>query len=314
MFPKIAMNNTGKFIIVWEGGKAEGPIMGISAQMYSPQGKPSGNELEVAYNQADLKWNPVIAMDKQGNFCIAWEDWAFRAKDWNVLVQRLDSGGTDIGPSFVAHAATKDHQTASAIAMADSGPFVVAWFHWNGKNDIYARRFDNKGLQLGKVFRANKSIQGDQSFPVIAMDKKGNFVIAWQGPGENDKNGYVYARRFSRTGKALGAEFPVGARAEGSWGVDIAMNKKGKFVITWVSKLEGTGSDVLEDLKYEIYAQRFSKKGKPQGPPFLVNTNTIGDQSDPAVAMDKKGNFVITWYSANLDGSDAEIFARLFKN
>ena len=70
----------------------------------------------------------------------------------------------------------------------------------------------------------------------------------------------------------------------------VAMDKKGNFVITWQSD----GQDGSES---GIFAQRFDKEGLAIGPEFQVNTYTESDQTFPAVAMDKKGNFVITWQS-----------------
>ena len=46
---------------------------------------------------------------------------------------------------------------------------------------------------------------------------------------------------------------------------------------------------------------------------FQVNTFTTGNQSHPAVAMDRKGNFVITWVSSGQDGSGHGVFAKLFR-
>ena len=49
------------------------------------------------------------------------------------------------------------------------------------------------------------------------------------------------------------------------------------------------------------------------GKEFKVNTYTDDRQREPAIAMDKRGNFVITWMSRDQDGSGYGIFARRFK-
>jgi len=85
----------------------------------------------------------------------------------------------------------------------------------------------------------------------------------------------------------------------------IAMDEKGNFVITWAS-YEQDGS------AWGVFAQMYNKKGKAIGTEFLVNTYTKWYQWHPAIAMDSKGNFVITWSSEGQDGSSYGVFAQRF--
>ncbi|MBL8452003.1 MAG: cadherin repeat domain-containing protein, partial [Zoogloea sp.] len=75
----------------------------------------------------------------------------------------------------------------------------------------------------------------------------------------------------------------------------VAMAANGNFVVVW----ESMGQD---GSNYGIYAQRYNASGVAQGSEFRVNTQTIDDQREPAVAMDANGNFVVTyqtWASGN---------------
>ncbi len=63
---------------------------------------------------------------------------------------------------------------------------------------------------------------------------------------------------------------------------------------------------------YGIYAQRYNAAGLPQGIEFRVNTVTADSQSEPAVAMDADGDFVVTWQSANQDGSGIGVYAQRY--
>ena len=84
------------------------------------------------------------------------------------------------------------------------------------------------------------------------------------------------------------------------------MDERGYFAITWIG-YEQDGSTE------GIFAQRFNKDGKPLGSEFQVNTYTKpSQQSLPAVAVDVKGNFVITWHSYGQDGSEEGVFAQRF--
>ena len=61
----------------------------------------------------------------------------------------------------------------------------------------------------GGEFRVNTFTTGNQSYPRVAMDADGDFVVAWESDGQ-DGSGYgVFARRFNAAGVAQGAEFRV---------------------------------------------------------------------------------------------------------
>ena len=118
--------------------------------------------------------------------------------------------------------------------------------------------------------------------------------------------GYLH-RGSTKKGIALGPEFQVNTYTNADQiGPAIAMDKIGNFVITWQSY----GQDGSLD---GIFAQRFNKKGKALGSEFQVNTYTANFQDFSAIAIDEKGNFVITWESYGQDGSDDGIFAKMFK-
>ena len=61
-----------------------------------------------------------------------------------------------------------------------------------------------------------------------------------------------------------------------------------------------------------IVAKRFNANCTPKGDEFVVNTYTPGAQSNPDVAMDADGDFVITWDSPGQTGSAEEIYYQKF--
>ena len=69
----------------------------------------------------------------------------------------------------------------------------------------------------------------------------------------------------------------------------VAMDADGDFVVAWEHR--------QTDLTYDIYAQRFNAAGAPQGVEFRANSFISSNQTDPSVAIDASGNFVITWMS-----------------
>jgi hypothetical protein len=72
---------------------------------------------------------------------------------------------------------------------------------------IYAQRFDNAPYgtaafflanphRKGSEYQVNSFTTGYQAHPAIAMDSRGQFVVAWDTPGDDDPSEGVIARRF----------------------------------------------------------------------------------------------------------------------
>ncbi len=85
----------------------------------------------------------------------------------------------------------------------------------------------------------------------------------------------------------------------------VAVDADGDAVVTWYSYgQDGDGRGV--------YARLYDAAGAPKGDEFLVNTHTTGYQTNPAVAIDTDGDFVIVWQSQGQDGSGYGVYAQRF--
>jgi hypothetical protein len=120
-----------------------------------------------------------------------------------------------------------------------------------------------------------------------ASDDSGNAVVAWAQHDTTYPNPQkVYARRYDSSGASVQL-IPVVAlpssRIAGY--VDVAMNSSGAFVVAW------TQSFVDSD-GYSVHAAVYDSSGSVVRSPFQVNTSEIGDQWNPAVAIDDAGNFL----------------------
>src|SRR5207237_7376908 len=105
----------------------------------------------------------------------------------------------------------------------------------------------------------------------------------------------------------LGHEFRVNTfTTSGQFNPAVAMDAAGDFVVAWVSN--GQDGDF-----HGVYAQRYSSAGTPQGDEFRVNSFTTSSQSEPAVAMDAAGDFVIVWSGYGQDGDFSGIFGQRYR-
>lgn len=171
-----------------------------------------GPEFQVNTSTYWSQYNPDIASDNSGNFVITWTGVDIEtvgSESNGVFAQRFSSTGTRLGGEFRVNSTVSGTQAKPAIAMDQSGDFVIAW-KGNGSGDgygIFAQRYNASGVAQGGEFRVNNTTAGDQNYPDIAMDEDGNFVICWVSHDGYNEN--LYAKRFAANGSVLNNEFKV---------------------------------------------------------------------------------------------------------
>lgn len=102
----------------------------------------------------------------------------------------------------------------------------------------------------------------------------------------------------------VGGEFTVNSTTAGQQGFPaVASSATGATVAVWTTFNGGVAS-------YDIAARRFNENGSPVGLDVTVNTQTSNVQSDPDVAMDAAGDYVVVWQ--NYDGSAIDVRAQRF--
>jgi len=141
----------------------------------------------------------------------------------------------------------------------------------------------------------NTDILGGSFYrPAIALNDSGSFVICWH----DERNSYqcdIYARRYDTGGNPIGGDFMVNNDIGdyGQFNPDMAINNNGRCVITWEDGRAGPG---------DIYAQIYDASGNPTGGNFKVNDDEGSfKHSQPAIAMDNCGQFVIAWIDYRAD-------------
>ncbi|MFC2088997.1 T9SS type A sorting domain-containing protein, partial [Calditrichota bacterium] len=307
MYPAIAVDFTGNFVITWQDER--NGYDDIYAQRYTSSGTALGQNFMIN-DDISIRHNnhPAIAVDGGGNFVITWQN------DDDIYAQRYTFNGLILGSNFKVNDDTGWYQNYPAVAVDLTGNFVITWEdnRYGSGADIYAQRYASNGSALGSNFRINDDVGNVwvwQSRPAIAGDGSGNFVITWW----DERNGCagastdvdIYAQRYNSSGGILGSNFKVNSDAGSAEQLDpaIAVDGSGNFVITWEDHRSSN---------YDIYAQRYSNNGSALGSNFILHVSTCDTgHSNPAIAMDGGGNFVIT-YAISDDYSNDDIYARRY--
>ncbi|MBD2680376.1 MULTISPECIES: putative Ig domain-containing protein [Nostoc] len=306
----VAMDNTGDFVIVWTSEGQDGSGTGIYAQRYNSAGVAQGNEFRVNTYMTNSQSNPTVAMDADGDFVISWASYGQDGSYEGIYAQRYNSAGVVQGSEFRVNTTTANSENNPTVAMDADGDFVISWASVDQNssiNAIYAQRYNSAGVKQGdefKVTTTNKS----QNNPTVAMDADGDFVISWQSSGQDGSGSGIYFQRYNSAGVAQSGEFQVNTYfTDEQINPTVGMDANGNFVISWQS----FGQDGSDN---GIYAQRYNSIGVKQGSEFRVNTYTDGGQSNPTIAMDASGSFIISWQSFGQDGSDNGIYARRYNS
>ncbi|MFN6528235.1 beta strand repeat-containing protein [Nostoc sp. ChiSLP03a] len=305
----VAIDADGDFVISWQSQDASGS--GIYAQRYNSSGAAIGGEFQVNTSTNNNQVNPTVAMDTNGNFVVSWQSYGQDGSGYGIYAQRYTSAGAAIGAEFKVNTQTANPQYNPTIAMDANGDFVISWqsYYQDGSYlGIYAQRYSSAGLAIGNEFRVNTYTQGNQFNPTVAMDATGDFVISWQSYGQDESGNGIYAQRYNSSGAAIGGEFKVNTHTDGNqFNPTVAMDADGDFIISWTSNSQDGSGD-------GIYAQRYNSAGVAIGGEFLVNTYTSNSQTNPTIAMDATGDFVISWQSDGQDESGNGIYAQLNNN
>jgi hypothetical protein len=161
------------------------------------------------------------------------------------------------------------------------------------------------GIPLGGEFQVNVQTAQGQSYPDVAKENDGDFIVVWSSGHQAEAPPEIFFRRFDSTGMALDTEFQVNSSTQYVQDYPrVAPQSGGAFVVVWESQRDGDG--------YGIFGQRFTSLGAKEGGEFQINTYTVGYQTAAALAADADGDFVVTWSSADQDGDGGGIFGRFF--
>lgn len=122
------MDSDGGFVVAWMSEDQDGDGWGVYAQRFSADGIRLGTEIPVNTRTTDNQGWPVVAMDSDGDFIVAWDNtWQVDSIS-DVYAQRFDSAGLRRGGEFRVNTFTGDNQRIPDVAMDADGDFVIAWY------------------------------------------------------------------------------------------------------------------------------------------------------------------------------------------
>ena len=275
----------------------------------------SGGDFVVTWSQYEVSSEiPVETNDENSNE-VSNPETSVRL---DIRGQRYNANGSKRGSEFVvnSNSSTGQFNISPSVAMDSDGDFVVAWSSGGGQQgkyeDIHIQRYNNRGNKQGSEILIEATTSQSLGQPAVAMDADGDFVVSWTQGSEEPNATSVRFQRYNQNGVPQGTVTPVSNTPdERQFNPAIGINDSGGFVISWMS---GSNSN------YNIYAQAYAMDGTSLSSDTQVNTmvlqnagqNIIVNRSQPSVAMDNIGNFVVSWASGTENTST--VFAQQFNS
>jgi cysteine-rich repeat protein len=241
-WPAVAGGPAGGFVVVWRSDDQDGDGRGVFGQRFDSGGGRLDAEFEVNTYTTGLQDYPAVAALPDRGFLVAWHGYGAGDSSGNgISAQRFGSTGAPAGAEFQVNSYTTSDQEFPSIATGPGGGFVVVWDSGGGSNEnVLGRRFDSSGATTGPEFQVNTYTTGRQTYPMVAADIDGDFVVVWDGEDANDDG--VFGQRFDRVATRLGGEFPVNTYTTGAQRyADITANAAGDLVVVWQSEFGQDG-------------------------------------------------------------------------
>lgn len=180
--PDVAVNSSGKFVVVWRDGADDL----VRARVYASTGSPVGASFKVDAG-ANNQFAPSVGMDDSGNFTVAWQTNA----SGGILYRQFSSDGSPKGGTHSA-GGSGDKDYAPSLSMNAAGKFCIAWR--DDLLNVWARAFESNGDPVDSAFKPASG--GHQLEPNCAIDEDSNFFVSWKyRPGDN--GGSIRGRKFN---------------------------------------------------------------------------------------------------------------------
>ena len=249
--------------------------------------------------------NAGIAMGPEGNSVVIWSSYLQDGSSNGVFAQRFDPNCKRVGDEFQVNTATSGNQTEPSVAMDGMGRSVVAW-HGPGvrEEDIFAQRFDPHGQPIGSELPVNSHTDYRQRYPKVAMSTAGAFAVVWESEKlvAEQSVRVICCQLYNADGTAVGGQFEVNLETDGRY-PDVAMDGGGNFAVVWMRDRSSNS----------IIARMYDADGTARTEPFEVSTIGFSSITQPSIAMNTGGYFVVAWDGDPHRASDDDIHARLFE-
>jgi hypothetical protein len=285
-----ASSANGNSVVVWNDN------LQIKAQIIDPYGNYIDGTINIT-NSSLNESEPTVAMDRNGDFVVAWTETQPSGAD-TVKAEVFDPNGNPmIGEFMVAGGIGSDH--GAKVAMDGQGDFVVAYTRdgVGTGSQVWASAYYSNGSLRRQMIVGSQSFT-DMSHPSVTMAPSGSFLPAGSfAIGYQSGNG-VGLKQYDPSGNLLHSEgVNVGWP---SINPSVAMDYQGEVLVayqTWVN------TDMHANDHWEVRSRFVHSDGSIAAEQTWPSNSTALGSQLPAVAFDAQNdNYVVAYLGTNWSG------------
>lgn len=327
--PKVAADRAGNFVVAWQGGGptvgnhtvgGDGDRTGVFVQRFDSRGRRQGRQIRANREIAGYQLSPVVAMDRNGSFVVAWYDCPISTLECGLRAQSFSAAGSRKGQEVKVDLEAGDFFGREIFVAVTPEGFSLGWTEYDPVVSSISEftpviaRFTPAGRPLGVPFRLSDGDRDGAGWTLAGLGASEASSAALFRGGRNS------IQVFSPEGDPLGSRKVVGKRAPCLVGGDrdywcenvlaLAMNASGQFAVVWyVDRTDIPFGPTREDL----WAQLFDADGQPQGERFQVNRDYAGSNGAVAAGLSDSGVLTVLWQGRNLSTSGVDLVFRRFR-
>ncbi|MDZ4851779.1 MAG: hypothetical protein SGI77_21025 [Pirellulaceae bacterium] len=288
-FPAVSAKVESNFIVTWMD---DGNAKDIFARQFDTapltivQSTLSNEKLRHKVGFSEL--TPINGASSVNNV----ENWSLQRDGTDVAITgATQTSRKEVLLNFAAALEPGDYELIAKGTITDLAGRQLDGNTDGEPGDDYVERFtiSAEPVPLGAT-KIISSVPSDadvkEGLAVNPIDQ--SYIVVWQGPaavpGETD----IYARRFDAQGSPLGVQVRVNtSTVDDQTSPTIAMDSSGNYVIVWDTSVSG--------VNHYVAAQRFQANGTRVGPEFQLQIAPSFVVTQPTLAMNSTGAFVISW-------------------
>ena len=341
--PQMSTDRAGNWIAVWTSFEDLDGLAGpdpdiLVARSSDNGGSWSAPALLNSNGTGDLGSDdlPQLATDEAGNWVAVWrsdEDLAGAGGDGDIFV----ATSTNDGLTWTAPAVLNSNGDTDTgadgnprIATNGTGRWIVVWDSTENlagtaqaDADIFVATSTDNGASwsVPALLNSNGTTDaGDDTWPKIASDSAGNWVVIWEsdenlaGAAQTDAD--ILVSTSSDDGVSWSAPALLNSNGNTDSGADsfasIATDGAGTWISTWVSQETLFG---MIHVPGNIFVASSTDNGSTWTPPALVNGSLQGGSTWPQITTDRAGNWIVVWHARfvttsyfSSPGSDQDVF------
>jgi hypothetical protein len=300
-YPKIAADLEGNIHVVWYDGTdygTDGPDLDIFYRCWKANTTQWGSIELVSNVSIGDSCNPAIAVDKEGNAHIVWDD---DIDDGDIFYRCLNATTGLWAEMEVVSTESTAPSVNPAIAVDEIGNIHVAWADFTNYGGaglypphIFYKYYNTTSKLWNKTALVNIESKRDATFPTIAVDDGRNVHIAWEDCSNylgTGNDGEIFYKCWNASTASWMSTVIITDDEYYSLRPQIIADSLGKIHIVWA---QHTGSGTC----YEIMYTNLNLTSGSWSENEFISDLDLKSSETPAIGVDSSGNIYVTWADA----------------